>query len=31
MSLNRMYSGTTPSWVGTAIVAMTKTSSQLDP
>ena len=30
-SLNRMYSGTTPSCMGTAIVAITKTSSQLDP
>ena len=30
-SLKRMYSGTTPSCVGTAMVAMTNTSSQLDP
>ena len=30
-SENRMYSGTTPSWVGTAMVATTKTSSHLEP
>ena len=30
-SANRMYSGTTPSCVGTAIVATTKTSSHLPP
>lgn len=31
ISLNRMYSGTTPSCIGTAIVAMTKTSRTLEP
>ena len=30
-SAKRMYSGTTPSCIGTAMVAMTKTSSQLAP